>query len=174
MVAQVNSPAAKILEVADDPRLAKGVKAFLKVQNSGGTVMNAEYSDSSNPQSFSRRTVIKAMGMGAASSVLTPLVLSRTSQGSANQPTQADEMAQVNPNRPSDIITKEIPRTNERIPAIGLGTFLTFDVLESQPRDRMVRHMQNLPGFDRIAKMPWYPGKQFTGLVRLPNPRPTV
>jgi acetyl esterase len=41
MVAQVNSPAAKILEVADDPRLAKGVKAFLKVQNSGGVPLES-------------------------------------------------------------------------------------------------------------------------------------
>ena len=39
MVAQVNSPAAKILEVADDPRLSKGVKEFLKVLNSGGAAL---------------------------------------------------------------------------------------------------------------------------------------
>jgi acetyl esterase len=36
MVAQVSLPAAKILEVADDPRLSTGVKEFLKVLNSGG------------------------------------------------------------------------------------------------------------------------------------------
>ncbi|MBD2120411.1 alpha/beta hydrolase [Trichocoleus sp. FACHB-262] len=36
MVAQVNSPTAKILEVADDPRLSREVKAFLKELNSGG------------------------------------------------------------------------------------------------------------------------------------------
>ena len=36
MVAQVNSPAAKFLEVANDPRLSREVKAFLKVLNSGG------------------------------------------------------------------------------------------------------------------------------------------
>jgi acetyl esterase len=35
MVAQVNSSAAKFLEVADDPRLATEVKAFLKMLNSG-------------------------------------------------------------------------------------------------------------------------------------------
>jgi len=35
MVAQVNSPAAEILEVADDPRLSRETKAFLKVLNSG-------------------------------------------------------------------------------------------------------------------------------------------
>jgi hypothetical protein len=39
MVAQVNSPAAKILEVADDPRLSKGVKEFLNVLNSGGAAL---------------------------------------------------------------------------------------------------------------------------------------
>ncbi|HEY9604151.1 MAG TPA: hypothetical protein V6C85_21230 [Allocoleopsis sp.] len=36
MVAQVNSQAAKTLEVADDPRLSRQVKEFLKVLNSGG------------------------------------------------------------------------------------------------------------------------------------------
>ncbi|BFM38390.1 alpha/beta hydrolase [Synechocystis sp. LKSZ1] len=35
MVAQVNSPAAEILEVANDPRLSRETKAFLKVLNSG-------------------------------------------------------------------------------------------------------------------------------------------
>ena len=36
MVAQVNSQVVKVLEVADDPRLSREVKAFLKVLNSGG------------------------------------------------------------------------------------------------------------------------------------------
>ena len=39
MVAQVNSQAAKILEVADDPRLSKGTKEFLNVLNSGGVAL---------------------------------------------------------------------------------------------------------------------------------------
>ncbi|MBD2471519.1 alpha/beta hydrolase [Nostoc sp. FACHB-145] len=39
MVAQANSQAAKILEVADDPRLSKGTKEFLKVLNSGGVAL---------------------------------------------------------------------------------------------------------------------------------------
>jgi acetyl esterase len=39
MVTQVNSQAAKILEVADDPRLSKEVKEFLKVLNSGGVAL---------------------------------------------------------------------------------------------------------------------------------------
>jgi acetyl esterase len=39
MVAQVNSPAVNILEVADDPRLSREVKAFLKLLNSGGVAL---------------------------------------------------------------------------------------------------------------------------------------
>jgi hypothetical protein len=35
-------------------------------------------------------------------------------------------------------------------------------------RRRMVRHMETIPGFDAIAGMPWYPGKesQYQGQIR--------
>ncbi|WP_245974160.1 aldo/keto reductase [Bosea caraganae] len=35
-------------------------------------------------------------------------------------------------------------------------------------RQRMVRHMETIPGFDRIAATPWYPGKaqMYQGLIR--------
>ena len=36
MITQVNSQAVNVLEVADDPRLSREVKAFLKLLNSGG------------------------------------------------------------------------------------------------------------------------------------------
>jgi hypothetical protein len=39
-------------------------------------------------------------------------------------------------------------------------------------RDRMVKHMESIPDFDKLTQTSWYPGKQFAGLVRLPNPRP--
>lgn len=39
-------------------------------------------------------------------------------------------------------------------------------------RARMVQHMESLPGFDKLGQMPWYPGKKFSGLVRLPSPPP--
>ena len=39
MIAQVKPPAVKILEVADDPRLSTGVKAFLKELNSPGVAL---------------------------------------------------------------------------------------------------------------------------------------
>jgi len=35
-----------------------------------------------------------------------------------------------------------------------------------QPRARMVRHMETIPGFDRLAAMPPYPGKTFNGVIR--------
>ena len=35
----------------------------------------------------------------------------------------------------SELITRKIPKTGEVIPAIGLGTYLTFDLLPGQPRD---------------------------------------
>lgn len=39
-------------------------------------------------------------------------------------------------------------------------------------RARMVQHMESISGFDKVTQTSWYPGKQFNGLVRLPNPRP--
>lgn len=102
--------------------------------------MNDNSSYASNPQAISRRTVIKAMGMGAATAALTPLALSdhETAQGQTVQ----SQTAQASPNQTSEIITKAIPRTNERVPAIGMGTFLTFDVLREQPRDHLQQVMQ--------------------------------
>ena len=37
----------------------------------------------------------------------------------------------------ADIITRRIPSTSEVLPAIGLGTYLTFDVLPGKPRDHI-------------------------------------
>jgi len=33
-------------------------------------------------------------------------------------------------------------------------------------RERMVRHMQTIPGFNTLASMPWYPGKNYSGVIR--------
>jgi len=37
----------------------------------------------------------------------------------------------------ADVIMKTIPRTGERVPAVGLGTFLTFDLIPGQRRDHI-------------------------------------
>src|SRR3712207_6111848 len=39
MVTQVNSPAAELLAVTDDPRLSRGTKEFLKGLNSAGIAL---------------------------------------------------------------------------------------------------------------------------------------
>jgi hypothetical protein len=33
-------------------------------------------------------------------------------------------------------------------------------------RERMLRHVQALPGFDRLEAMPIYPGKRYDGTIR--------
>lgn len=68
-----------------------------------------------------RRDFMKALGIGAAATALPASLLTAT-----NAHAQA-----------SDIITKKIPRTGEVIPAIGLGTYLTFDLLPGQPRENI-------------------------------------
>jgi diketogulonate reductase-like aldo/keto reductase len=45
--------------------------------------------------------------------------------------------AQGGPAQPSDVIMKTIPRSNEQIPAVGLGTFMTFDLLPGERRDQL-------------------------------------
>jgi hypothetical protein len=36
---------------------------------------------------------------------------------------------------------------------------------DREMRARMVRHMESIPGFDRIAQMPWYPDKRYPGII---------
>jgi hypothetical protein len=36
---------------------------------------------------------------------------------------------------------------------------------DSPMRERMFQYVQSMPGFEKLAQMPWYPGKKFTGLV---------
>ncbi len=83
---------------------------------------------------ISRRRAIKMMGLGAATTMV-------ASSAVGSKPVKS-QTAQSNSNESSEIITKEIPRTKERIPAIGLGTFLTFDVLLKQPRNNIQQVMQ--------------------------------
>jgi diketogulonate reductase-like aldo/keto reductase len=68
-----------------------------------------------------RRDFMKTLGVGAAAAALPATLLA-----------SADAHAQS-----SGIITKKIPSTGEMIPAVGLGTYLTFDVLPGQPREHI-------------------------------------
>jgi diketogulonate reductase-like aldo/keto reductase len=106
--------------------------------------MHQENFRSSNPQSFSRRAVIKAMGISAATAAFTPLIQGgfEVAQSQTQGQTSPSQVAQSGSPQPSEVITKRIPRTNEQVPAIGMGTFLTFDVLANQPRNNLREVMQ--------------------------------
>jgi diketogulonate reductase-like aldo/keto reductase len=86
----------------------------------------------SHPSSISRRTALKLTGLSAASAVITSAFGNRSSAEAQTVPSDTQT-----PLDPSSLITKEIPQTKERIPEIGLGTFMTFDVKSDQPRDNL-------------------------------------
>ncbi|MGH8002890.1 MAG: aldo/keto reductase [Brasilonema sp.] len=83
---------------------------------------------------ISRRTAIKVMGLGAVTTVFTSCAL--------NGRQATSQTVNPNPNQSSQLITKVIPRTKERVPAIGMGTFMTFDILPGQPRDSLQEVMR--------------------------------
>jgi diketogulonate reductase-like aldo/keto reductase len=69
-------------------------------------------------------------------------------------------------------VTAAIPATtNPEHVTQNMGA-LRGPIPDRAMRARMVEHMESIPGFDSLTQTPWYPGKQFSGLVRLPNPRP--
>lgn len=104
--------------------------------------MKNSHFDETPSQSVSRRTALKLTGLGTASAILTSALGSYNAGEAQSQLPQAESIqkrpttAQV-PSAPHELLTKEIPRTKERVPAIGLGTFLTFDVMSDQPRDNI-------------------------------------
>jgi len=70
-----------------------------------------------------RRGLLQALGAGAGAAAL---------GGPASLLLPGSAVAQ-----PRDLILRKIPRTGETIPAIGLGTYLTFDLLPGQPREHI-------------------------------------
>jgi diketogulonate reductase-like aldo/keto reductase len=73
------------------------------------------------PELPARRDFVKTLGAGAGAALVPASLLA-----SANAQAQSGE-----------IITKKIPSTGEAIPAVGLGTYLAFDVLPGQPRENI-------------------------------------
>lgn len=68
----------------------------------------------------SRRTLVKAMGLGLGALAVPGLIPGMTA------------LAQ-----PGDVILRAIPRSGEQVPAIGLGTHMAFDVKPGKPRDHL-------------------------------------
>ena len=87
-------------------------------------------------RNVSRRSVLGLLGFGAAAAALTPTLFKTAQAQNQTQPSQSAST------QPLQIITKEIPRTKEKLPAIGLGTFMTFDALSNQPRDHLQQVMR--------------------------------
>jgi diketogulonate reductase-like aldo/keto reductase len=72
-----------------------------------------------------RRQLIKGIGLGAVAGMFPAI-------GPFFEPALAQEAALS-----TDLITRPIPQTGELLPAVGLGTFMTFDVVPGQDRDHI-------------------------------------
>lgn len=72
------------------------------------------------PANLSRRRLLQATGLAAGALALPALFHGARAQAA-----------------PANLILRAIPKTGEKVPAIGLGTFLTFDIKPGQPRDHL-------------------------------------
>jgi len=62
-------------------------------------------------------------------------------------------------------VTCALPATaNPAHAAENIGA-LRGPLPDREMRARMVKHMESIPGFDQIAKMPWYPDKKYPGII---------
>ncbi len=69
-------------------------------------------------------------------------------------------------------VTCAIPATtNPKHQADNIGA-LKGPLPDNQMRSRMLAHMQTIPDFDKVAKMPAYPGKTFDGVVKRGSRKP--
>jgi len=74
---------------------------------------------------LARRRILQAAGLGVAAITTPALLHSRPVRASA-----------------PDVILRTIPRTNEQVPAIGLGTHMTFDIKPGKPREHLKEVLQ--------------------------------
>lgn len=81
-----------------------------------------------SPRSFNRRSLLKTAGLGIAAAAL-PL----GTAGLLSPPAHGQQTQQS-----AGLITRTVPRSGEVLPAIGLGTFLTFDVVPGGKRDHLL------------------------------------
>lgn len=88
----------------------------------------------------SRRDMIKVMGLGLASAATVPAATLLSAGPAVAQQTGGTQP----PAMPAsgDVVTRTIPKTGEVLPAVGLGTFVTFDVIPGQPRDHLRQVIQ--------------------------------
>ncbi|WP_081159183.1 aldo/keto reductase [Ensifer aridi] len=63
-------------------------------------------------------------------------------------------------------VTCALPSTSNPQHARENIAALTGPLPDAKMRERMVRHMDTIPGFKDIAAMPWYPDKAYNGTIR--------
>lgn len=85
--------------------------------------MNTSDHKPSAPNAPSRRTIVAGLGAAASFGGMVPSAA------------QAQAAA-------GSLITRKLPRSDERLPAVGLGTYLTFDVLPGKPRGHLKEVMR--------------------------------
>jgi aryl-alcohol dehydrogenase-like predicted oxidoreductase len=82
-----------------------------------------------------RRDLVGAsLGLGAVAA-LPPAAIPAQAQQRASPPDRPAVTPTIQ--APPEVLMRTIPRTEERVPAIGLGTFLTFDLVPGAPRDHL-------------------------------------
>lgn len=79
-----------------------------------------------------RRRLLQQIGSAITIASLPSTVRGQTSERRKGSSTES-----------RNALHRKIPSTGERIPAIGLGTFLTFDLLPGAPRQPLRQVMQN-------------------------------
>jgi diketogulonate reductase-like aldo/keto reductase len=62
-------------------------------------------------------------------------------------------------------VTCALPATSNPDHVVENMGALRGPLPDAAMRARMVRHMETIPGFDRIAQMPWYPDKRYSGII---------
>jgi diketogulonate reductase-like aldo/keto reductase len=62
-------------------------------------------------------------------------------------------------------VTCAIPATSNPDHVLENMGALCGSLPDRQMRARMVRHMESLPGFDKVTQIPWYPDKRYPGVI---------
>jgi aryl-alcohol dehydrogenase-like predicted oxidoreductase len=62
-------------------------------------------------------------------------------------------------------VTCALPATSDPEHAAENIQALRGPLPDQAMRDRMVRHMEGIPGFSTLEQMPWYPGKRYPGII---------
>ena len=81
-----------------------------------------------NQSNLNRRGFLGSMGMAA-----TGMALASHAKAQAQETGTASSI----PGSAADVLTRTLPRTGERVTALGLGTFLTFDLKPGNSRDTL-------------------------------------